>query len=112
MKKLKWVLACRHRPRMCDGVEVTKENGCFTIYRYIDDWDEEGDSIYEVEEYLTDIQEQEIKTAIGTNQDTSVIQWIKAHLIKKESNSIDAIADYFETHQISYGHERNGYKIK
>ena len=62
MKK-KWILARHHRPRMVDGVEVSKENGRFTVYRYIDDWDEDGDTIYNVEEYLTDISESDITEA-------------------------------------------------
>lgn len=92
---------------MCDGVEVYKENGCFTMYRYIDDWDEEGDTIYAVEEYLRGIPEQEIKRAIRAVSDSDVIKWIRAHLIKEQSNSIDTIIEFLEEQNVGFTYERN-----
>ena len=107
----KWIIAVNHRPRMNDGVELLKEKGHFSIYRYIDDWDEEGDTIYSVEEYLNGIPEQEFKAATGVASDRALRQWITAHLIKERSNSLDAIVVFLDAHDISYSHKYNGLTI-
>lgn len=106
MTKPKWhILVRNHRPRMCDGVQITNENGYYSIYRYIDDWDEDGDSIYEVEEYLNRIPEHELKTVIGASSDSDVFRWVKAHLIKDRSNSLDAIIAFLDTRNIDYSYD-------
>ena len=79
MTKKVWSIVRNSRPRMHDGVKVIKEDNCFTVYRYIDDWDEDGDSIYSTEEYLKRIPEQALKDAIKASADTEVVKWIKAH---------------------------------
>ena len=102
MMKNEWTLASNCSRGKTDGVTVTKVKDGFTVYRYIDDWDEEGDTIYAVEEYLRDISEKELKSAIGANSDADVIRWIKAHLIKKQSNSLDAIVRFLDENKVPY----------
>ncbi len=102
MEKKVWHLVANHRPGMCDGVEVTKERDNFTIYRYIEDWDEEGDTIYEINEYLTEIPELSLKRAIKASSDNEVLHWIKTHLIKEQSNAIDDIEKFLKEHKVPY----------
>ena len=108
MKKT-WRIVENHRPRMNDGVHLYKEDDCYSIYRYIDDWDEEGDTICDEEEYLSGIPEQELKTAIRTTTDSEVVSWIKKHLIKERSNSLDAIVVFLEEHNVRYSSNRSIY---
>lgn len=108
----KWRIVENNRPQMHDGVHLQKENGFYSIYRFIDDRDEEGDTVYEVEEYLRRIAEQQIQTAIGASSDGEVVRWIKSHLIKEQSNALDAITGFLDTHGVGYGHEYNGYTIR
>ncbi len=79
MTKKVWFSVRKSCPRMHDGVKVIKENNCFTVYRYIDDWDDDGDSIYSTEDYLKRIPEQALKTAIKASSDSEVVKWIRAH---------------------------------
>ena len=90
---------------MTDGVDVIKENNCFTVYRYIDDWDDDGDSIYSTEEYLKRIPEQALKTAIKASSDSEVVKWIKAHLIKEQSNALDAIIEFLKDNRVPFKYE-------
>ena len=106
MAKKERRLACNNRPRMCDGVSVFKENGRYTVYRYIDDWDEEGDTIYAVEEYLVGIPEKDLKREIKATSDSEVVRWIKNHLIKEMSNSLDAIEEFLTVHGVPFSYER------
>lgn len=103
--KNKWVLARRSSRGLNDGVEVTKSGGLFSIYRYIDDWDEDGDTIYAINEYLKGIPEQQIKQAIPAESDDEVASWIKSHLIKEESNSLDAIEAFLKEKNVPYTYE-------
>lgn len=105
MAKKTWRLASNHRPHMYDGVEVTKEDVWFTVYRYIDDTDEEGDTVYSIEEYLKYIPEQIFKREINAASDNEVIKWLRAHLIKRQSNSIDAIIAFLDEHHVPYEYE-------
>lgn len=89
-------------PGMVDGVDLIKENGCYTVYRYIEDWDEEGDTIFEVNEYLRDIPEEALKREIGVVTDGAVARWIRAHLIKEKSNALDAIVEFLDNHNVPY----------
>ena len=100
-----WTLASNRSRGKTDGVTVTKVKDGFTVYRYIEDWDEEGDTIYAVDEYLMDISEKELKLAIGARSDADVIRWIKAHLIKKQSNSLDAIVRFLDEHKVPFTQE-------
>ena len=104
MKK-KWILAENQRPRMVDGVEVTKEDNRFTVYRYIEDWDEDGDTIYSVDEYLSNIPETALKPAIKADSDGEVIQWFKSHLIESQSNSLDAIEAFLKEHNVPFRYD-------
>ena len=63
-----WTLASNCSRGKTDGVTVTKVKDGFTVYRYIEDWDEEGDTIYAVDEYLMDISEKELKLATGAQR--------------------------------------------
>ena len=80
MTKKVWSIAGNSRPRMHDGVKVIKEDNSFIVYRYIDDWDEDGDSIYSTEEYLKRIPEQALKNAIKASSDSEVVKWMRAIL--------------------------------
>lgn len=99
MTKKVWFVVGNSRPRMHDGVKVIKEDNSFTVYRY-DDWDEDGDSIYSTEEYLKRIPEQALKNAIKASSDSEVVKWIRAHLIKEESNSLDAIIEFLKDSRV------------
>ena len=105
MSKKVWHLITNHRPLMYDGVEVSKENDCFTIYRYIDDRDEDGDTIYEINEYLKGIPELSLKRAIKAGSDDEVLHWIKTHLIKEQSNAIDGIEAFLKEHNVPYTYD-------
>ena len=74
-------------------------------WQYIDDWDEDGDTIYAINEYLNGIPEQQIKQAIRADSDDAVASWIKSHLIKEESNSLDAIEVFLKERGIPYTYE-------
>ena len=91
-------------PGMVDGVDLIKENGFYTVYRYIEDWDEEGDTIYEVNEYLRDIPEEALKREIGVVTDGAVARWIRAHLIKEKSNALDDIVEFLGKHNVPYSY--------
>ncbi|MBO7117210.1 MAG: hypothetical protein J6V81_00880 [Bacteroidales bacterium] len=97
-----WTLASNCSRGKTDGVTVTKVKDGFTIYRYIEDWDEEGDTIYAVDEYLMDISEKDLKATIRARSDSDVVRWINAHLIKKQSNSLDAIVRFLDEHKVPY----------
>ena len=90
---------------MTDGVDVIKENNSFTVYRYIDDWDDDDDSIYSTEEYLKRIPEQALKTAIKASSDSEVVKWIKAHLIKEQSNALDAKIEFLKDNRDPFKYE-------
>ena len=92
-------------PGMVDGVDLIIENGCYTVYRYIEDWDEEGDTIYEINEYLKGIPEEVFKREIGRATDGGVARWIKSHLIEKQSNALDDIVDFLNKHNVPYKYE-------
>lgn len=102
---IKWILAENSRPRMIDGVEVIKEDRLYTVYRYIEDWDEDGDTIYYVNEYLKNIPEMALKSAIKACSDGEVIMWFKSHLIESQSNSLDAIEAFLEEHNVPFRHD-------
>ena len=108
MNGRKWILAHNSRPRMTDGVEVTKEKGYYSIYRYIDDWDEEGDSIYCIDEYVNDIPDLMLMLAVGATDDEGVIKWMKKNLVKKESNALYRITEFLDQHGIPYTRNTNG----
>ena len=105
MSKQTLTLVANMRPHMCDGVEVTKENNFFTVYRYIEDSDEEGDTIYSIDEYLKMIPEADFKREIRANWDGDVIFWIRTHLIEESSNSLDAIIAFLDEHKVPYQYE-------
>ena len=105
MSKQTWTLVYNLRPHMCDGVEVSKENNCFTVYRYIEDTDEEGDTVYSIDEYLKWIPEQTFKREIKATSDSEVIRWIRTHLIQSQSNSIEAIMAFLDEHHVPYEYE-------
>lgn len=96
---------------MLDGVQLFKENGCYSIYRYIDDSDEDGDTVYEVEEYMNQIPIQGIRTALGTVDDSDVVRWIMKNLIKERSNALDNIVAFLDSHDVTYVHIYNGHEI-
>ena len=110
-KAIKWRIVEHNRQRMNDGVFVYKKNGFYTIYRYIDDWDEDGDTIYDDEEYVSQIPEGEFMAAIGASEDSQVIHWIKTHLIKEQSNSRDDIISFLDENNVSYRYEINGLTV-
>ena len=93
---------CPGRPGKVDGVDLMIENGCYTIYRYIEDWDEEGDTFFEVNEYLRGIPEEVLKREIGRVTDGGVVRWIRSHLIEERSNSLDAIVEFLDKHNVPY----------
>ena len=101
----KWVLAHHSSRGKSDGVELTMDVDKYTINRYIDDWDDEGDTIYAIDEYLKDIPEDILKREIGAKTDRQVRGWFKANLIKKQSNSLDKIIEFFDSHGIPYTYE-------
>ena len=95
-----WHLVTNHRPRMYDSVEVSKENDCFTIYRSIEDWDENGDTIYEINEFLKGIPEHKLKRVINSGSDDEVLHWIKTNLIKEQSNALDDIEEFLKENNV------------
>ena len=101
----KWIIAHNRSDRKTDGVELTLVWDRYTLYRYIDDWDDEGDTIYAIDEYLKDIPEDILKREIGAKTDRQVRGWFKANLIKKQSNSLDKIIEFFDSHGIPYTYE-------
>ena len=101
----KWILAQHSSQGKTDGVELAKEWDRFTVYRYVEDWDEDGDTIYETHEYLKDIPEDILKQKIGADTDRQVRSWITANLIKKQSNSLDRIIEFFDGHGVPYVYE-------
>ena len=101
----KWILAQHSSQGKTDGVELAKEWDRFTVYRYVEDWDEDGDTVYETHEYLKDIPEDVLKQKIGADTDRQVRSWITANLIKKQSNSLDRIIEFFDGHGVPYVYE-------
>ena len=98
-----WTIASNQRTRMYDCVRLYKEHGYYSIYRCIDDWDEDGDdSPYNVEEYLNLIPDTSLQQAIGATTDNEVVRWVKKHLIKDQSNSLDAIEEFLKEKKIHF----------
>ena len=97
-----WIIAENHRTRMYECVRLYKEHGCYSIYRCcysiyrcIDDWDDDGDdSPYNVEEYLNLIPDTNLQQAICATTDQEVVRWVKKHLIKDQSNYLDALEEF------------------
>lgn len=49
--------------------------------------------------------------AIGAFDDSQVIHWIKTHLIKEQSNSLDDIITFLDESKVSYRYEINGITV-
>ena len=90
------------RHHMSDGVEVAVDNGQYFIHRYIDDSDEDGDTIYETHDYLVHIPLKALRRSLGVNCDFSVYNWIKNNLIAEQSNSLDKIVAYLKANKIPF----------
>ena len=108
MTKKVWYLVENNRPRRYDCVRLYKEHGYYSINRCIDDWDEDGDgSPYNVEEYLNLIPDTDLQQVIGATTDNEVVRWVKKHMIKEQSNSLDAVEEFLKDRKIhfSYGSE-------
>ena len=99
---MKRTLVSNERPRQSDGVIAYDEHDVLTLYRYIDDTDEDGDTLYEVEEYLRAIPGPEIRTVLGVENNLQVFDWFKKNLIAEESNSLDAIIEFLDQNCIPY----------
>ena len=98
-----WTIATNHRTRKCDCIRLYKEHGFYSIYRCIDDWDEDGDdSPYNVEEYLNLIPDTNLQQAIGATTDQEVVRWVKRNLIKDQSNSLDAIEEFLKENNLHF----------
>ena len=98
-----WTIAENHGTRQFDCVMLFKEQGYYSIYRSIDDLDEDGDnSPYNIEEYLNRIPETVLQLAIGATKDRDVVLWVRKNLIKKQSNSLDAIEAFLKEKSIPF----------
>ncbi len=49
--------------------------------------------------------------AIEAFDDSQVIHWIKTHLIKEQSNSLDDIITFLDESKVSYRYEINGITV-
>ena len=96
------VLVSHSRKGFTDGVEVAEVKDVLSLYRYIEDWDDEGDTIYAIDEFLINIPGPVIRQALGVDSNEQVFAWLKKSLIKKQSNAIDAIQDYLDKNGIPY----------
>ena len=101
------ILAHNFRKGFSDGVEVIEKFDFFSLYRYIEDWDEDRDTTYEIHEFLIDIPGPTIRSVLGVKTDRGVTSWFKKNLLKKQSNSLDAIQEFFDKHTIPYRYTNN-----
>ncbi len=111
MKETKWDIIANRRPGMVDGVELTKKKGYYSIYRYVNDWDEDGDTICDEEEILNMIPEEDIKKAIGASSDSDVVDWVKNHIGKRGNNSIDEIIGLLGVYKVKFTREFSRYPL-
>ena len=56
-----WLLVENRRLHMYDSVVVVKENNSFAIHRFIEDSDEDGETIYSLEEHLRGMSADQLK---------------------------------------------------
>ncbi len=96
------VLASHAKKGATDGVEVIEVNDILSLYRYIEDWDEDGDTIYAIDEFLINIPGPVIRRSLSVDSNEKVFSWLKKSLIKKQSNAIDAIQAYLDRNGIPY----------
>jgi len=104
---MRYTLVSNARSGFTDGVEVAVVGDMLSIYRYIEDWDEDGDTIYEANDYLIDIPCSVLKKILGVKDISGVLSWIKDHLIAEQSNSLDAIEAFFNNNKIPYRYTYN-----
>ena len=79
----------------------TQKISYYSIYRCIDDSDDEGFSFpFNCDYYYNLIPEEAFKLAIKAKSDSNVTDWIRSHLIKGQSDSPDDVIAFLDENGI------------